>query len=140
MTALISLFLAVAVGLGAVHGTRLWLPQLLPPAIPVMLALLGGARLGGYIARERRGENVEHSLAWAAGFLIVGFWSWQHPAALVLPFVTALYALGAWLMQKRSYPALWPERVPARADVESGPPRPLIGTRPAYRNPDGSWR
>lgn len=140
----LSFVLATFIGLAAVHVTHLWIPQIQAPAVPLMLSILGGIRLGGYIAHDRRGPTVDTAVAWALGFVAAGIWSWHSLWAVVLVPISALYAWSTLGMHKRYYPHHWPRPDPLQrhADaVEERAWRPLLGNvRPAYRNPDGSWR
>jgi len=135
---------ASGIGLAAIHVTRLWVPQLQEPAVPLMLAILGGIRLGGWIAHDRDGNTVDQAAAWALGFVIAGVVSWRSSYAVILPAVAALYAWSTLGMHKRHYPHLWAPVDPMQRHTDAllqEPWKPLLGpVRPAYRNPDGSWR
>lgn len=135
---------AVGIGLAAVYVTKLWIPQIGAPALPLMLAILGGVRLGSYIARDRQGAEVDDAVAWALGFVVAGIVSWRSPIAVILPAVAVLYAWSTLGMHKRHYPHHWPPPDPMRRHADAVAPqpwRPLLGNvRPAYRNPDGSNR
>ncbi len=135
---------AVAVGLMAVFVAKLWIPQMGAPAFPLMLAILGGIRLGSYIARDKQSADVDDAVAWALGFVIAGLCSWRSPVGVILPAIAALYAWSTLGMHKRHYPHHWPPVNPMQrhADaVAEQPWKPLLGNvRPAYRNPDNSNR
>jgi hypothetical protein len=141
---LVVLVLAFGIGSAAVHVVRLWIPELQAPAVPLMLAILGGIRLGSYIAHDRSGTNVDQAAAWALGFVCAGIWGWHSPVAVILPLVAALYSWSTLGMHKRHYPHHWPPPDPLQRHADAVAPQkwtPLLGNvRPAYRNPDGSWR
>ena len=143
---LMSVVLIVSFGVGtaALYVAHLWVPQMLPPAFPLMLAVLGGIRLGSYVARDKHGDDVDQAVAWALGFVAAGIWSWHSLYAVVLPVVAAAYTLSTLGLHKRHYPRLWPPQDPMQrhADaVADRPWKPLLGNvRPAYRNPDNSNR
>lgn len=141
---LVVLVLSSAIGLTAAYAARLWVPQMRPPAIPLMLAVLGGIRLGSYIARDKRSNDVDDAIAWALGFVCAGIWCWRSPVAAVLPLVAAVYTLSSLGMHKRHYPHHWPPQDPMERHtqaLEERPWKPLLGNvRPAYRNPDGTNR
>lgn len=136
------LVLAAAVGLAFNYVVRLWVPQLGAPTVPLMLAICGGVRLGSYIARDKQSADVDDAVAWATGFICAGLWCWHQPVGFILPFIGALYAWSTLGMHKRHYPHHWPAADPMErhAAAHAGPPGPLLGIRPAYRNPDGTFR
>lgn len=144
ITLTVTFVLAASVGCAAIWLVRQTVPQLQAPALPLMLAVLGGIRLGGYIAHDRHGDNVDHAAMWAMGFIAAGLWGWQSPVAAILPGIAALYAWSTWGMHKRHFPQHWPPPDPMQRHADAVAERPwkplLGGIRPAYRNPDGTFR